>query len=333
MLRIAALVLVLAGCAAPQQTGGMRLELGAAAAPPAGLLDYCRRTGECEANEDASGLRGRFAPTGGARFTHVEGRASGGALFQALLAQRQQTTLTAFSRQTPLALTPDRLAQLTRVNRAVNRAIRPRTDAVLYGAAEYWTRPLQFAPAGAAQGDCEDYALEKRAALLALGWPAEALLLATAVSPRVGLHAVLVVPTDRGDIVLDNLYDRPRPLAEFDYVWLSRQTGAALGAWSQVHMAEADPLSRPSQSFHAMLQARAQERRMQADMEEVRLAEASLGEIETGMDEARLVQISPAAQQIEYAEPNAPARKDEPGQPIKRGAPVSKPERFRPEHI
>ncbi|MNL79260.1 hypothetical protein D3C87_2058250 [compost metagenome] len=53
-------------------------------------------------------------------------------------------------------------------------------------------------------GDCEDFALTKRDKLIALGWPARALRVAVAKTSWGEGHAVLVVKTDRGDLVLDN---------------------------------------------------------------------------------------------------------------------------------
>jgi predicted transglutaminase-like cysteine proteinase len=137
-------------------------------------------------------------------------------------------------------LTEERFDELRRVNREVNRAIRPMTDLALYGETDRWTRPIAFAGV-IVGGDCEDYALEKRARLLALGWPMEALRLVTVHAPGVGLHAVLVVNTDRGDFVLDNLQARPRPVNELDYAWLLGQRDSNLLAWGLASIAQREP--------------------------------------------------------------------------------------------
>lgn len=55
-----------------------------------------------------------------------------------------------------IKLTTDTLALVDRVNRQVNGAMRPQAEA---GNADVWK-------IGGATGDCEDYALTKRAALL-----------------------------------------------------------------------------------------------------------------------------------------------------------------------
>ena len=71
-----------------------------------------------------------------------------------------------------IRLSPGKWRQLAAVNRAVNRAIFPVNDSKHYGRAEYWTIPND------GLGDCEDYALTKRAKLIALGYPQPALRMA-----------------------------------------------------------------------------------------------------------------------------------------------------------
>jgi predicted transglutaminase-like cysteine proteinase len=89
-------------------------------------------------------------------------------------------------------LTDARLGQLMAVNTSVNRQIRPVSDGV-----DTWT-------IGGNQGDCEDYAITKKEQLMGKGWPASALLVALAQTNG-QQHAVLVVRTTVGDLVLDNL--------------------------------------------------------------------------------------------------------------------------------
>lgn len=78
-------------------------------------------------------------------------------------------------------------------------------DIELYGEEEFWTY-LQD-PKG---GDCEDFVLTWRRELLRKGWPSSALLImvVSAWNPKKGVnegHAVLVVRTSEGDLVLDPL--------------------------------------------------------------------------------------------------------------------------------
>ncbi len=184
-------------------------------------------------------LRGRIEATGAASFQTAayQNESSRTSVFYAMMTARLAPEEAAgalapshlSSGQMPL--TDMRWQQLRRVNREINRAIRPETDLALYGVEEYWQRPLT-ALGRDVRGDCEDYALEKRARLLALGWAPDMLAMAVAVSPQVGLHATLIVQTDRGDFVLDNLHSEPRALGSLDYMWISRQTGPNLTDWA-----------------------------------------------------------------------------------------------------
>lgn len=133
-----------------------------------------------------------------------------------------------------LAAAPELFALLNRVNQSINMQIRPRDDQDVYGVSEYWTLPLTLE--GTAVGDCEDYALEKRQALIAAGIPERALFLAVGYSLATGRHAVLVVSTDQGDYVLDNMTPYILPWTETPYRWTARQMPGDLLSWR--HMAE-----------------------------------------------------------------------------------------------
>jgi predicted transglutaminase-like cysteine proteinase len=97
-------------------------------------------------------------------------------------------------------LTGSRRSELFQVNRSVNRAITPRLDVGRGYSADKW----DLEPA---TGDCKDFALTKRQRLVANGWPARSLRLATAQTASGEGHTVLVVRTDSGDVVLDNRRD------------------------------------------------------------------------------------------------------------------------------
>ncbi|PIO99340.1 conserved exported hypothetical protein [uncultured Pleomorphomonas sp.] len=111
-------------------------------------------------------------------------------------------------------LTVDTLALLDRVNREVNGAMRPQAET---GLTDVWQ-------IGGSSGDCEDYALTKRAALLRKGFPSSALLMTTVVTGRGEPHAVLMVRTDRGDFVLDNLNQIVKPWNSTGYRFVSMQS-------------------------------------------------------------------------------------------------------------
>lgn len=88
------------------------------------------------------------------------------------------------------------LKKLNSVNRSVNRSIRPRRDR-----GDVWSINVK-------SGDCEDYVLTKRSRLISAGVSASALRIAY-VKTRSGIsHAVLIIRTNKGDFVLDNLNNR-----------------------------------------------------------------------------------------------------------------------------
>jgi len=113
------------------------------------------------------------------------------------------------------------------VNDQANQSIAAVTDAELYGTEEYWAYPTYA-------GDCEDYVLKKRQALMAQGWPPSALLITVVLQPNGEGHAVLTVRTDRGDLVLDNLDDRVMLWSETPYTYIKRQSKNHTGKWELI---------------------------------------------------------------------------------------------------
>jgi len=119
-----------------------------------------------------------------------------------------------------VAMTSAVMATIKQVNKAVNNAIVPHND----GSVDVWN-------ANAVSGDCEDYVMAKRRALIKAGLPPSALRIAF-VRIRSGEgHAILVVKTDKGDIVLDNLNRSIRPLSQSGYRIVSI-SGANPETWS-----------------------------------------------------------------------------------------------------
>lgn len=96
------------------------------------------------------------------------------------------------------------LAKLRSVNKAVNLSIKPVSDMDQFGTREKWVQSTKA-------GDCEDYALAKRAKLSRMGIPKASLLLAVGRSAGEA-HTVLVVRTKDGDFVLNNLKDEVTPI-------------------------------------------------------------------------------------------------------------------------
>lgn len=114
--------------------------------------------------------------------------------------------------------------QLLAVNAGINQQVVPVTDQELYQVAEFWTYPNGY-------GDCEDYALAKRRELINAGWPASTLLMAVVKQANGEGHAVLMVRTDRGDLVLDNQIGSIDLWSQTPYKFIKRQSQANAGQW------------------------------------------------------------------------------------------------------
>ena len=125
-------------------------------------------------------------------------------------------------------LTPNRKRELAYVNSAINRRIREMSDIRTRGIEDDWRQ-------GVSQGDCEDFAIAKKNALLKRGWPASALLL-TVVRERFGSggHTLLTVRTSKGDLVLDNRSGRVKDWMRTPYRYYARQSQSATGEWDLI---------------------------------------------------------------------------------------------------
>lgn len=124
----------------------------------------------------------------------------------------------------PFRLTKQNWRMIFAVNRAANARIQPRTDLEIYGKDEVWSYPIRF-------GDCEDYVLLKRRALVDKGIPLSNLLITVVRKPDGEGHAVLTVRTDRGDFILDNLNEDVLSWESTDYRYLKRQSSQHSGRW------------------------------------------------------------------------------------------------------
>ena len=94
-------------------------------------------------------------------------------------------------------------ARLGWINRAVNMSIRPASDWVQYGYADFWASPLQTL--GSEAGDCEDYAIVKYVALRNLGIASEDLrLVIVQDDQRQTGHAIVAVRYEQRWLILDN---------------------------------------------------------------------------------------------------------------------------------
>lgn len=129
----------------------------------------------------------------------------------------------------PVIVTDALWNQISEVNKAVNAAVKPMSDYDVYGQDEYWAYPERSV------GDCEDYVLEKRRQLNALGISLSNLLITVLRKPDGEGHAVLTVRTNRGDFILDNLNDELRAWNETGYQFLKRQAANHTGRWVTIY--------------------------------------------------------------------------------------------------
>lgn len=119
--------------------------------------------------------------------------------------------------------------QLARqVNRRINHRVRAIEDLRQYGQDEVWALPTSRG------GDCEDFALLKKRELIKAGVRAQDLLIATALDRRRGSHAVLILRTPQGDMVLDNLTDRILRWDQTGYSFIAMQNPDRPSTWVAV---------------------------------------------------------------------------------------------------
>lgn len=126
----------------------------------------------------------------------------------------------------PLPETKLKLAK--QINSSINRKVRQITDDRQYGLREYWTLPTKRG------GDCEDFALLKKAALMQQGFAPENLLIATVLDHRRNNHAVLILRTHGGDYVLDSATNQVRLWSKTRYSFLKVQDPNAPHQWRAV---------------------------------------------------------------------------------------------------
>ena len=126
-----------------------------------------------------------------------------------------------------VSLTDQLFDELVSINDNVNATVAPVTDMAFYKLDELWIYP-------SSAGDCEDYVLAKRRALMNAGWPPSALLITVVRQKSGDGHAVLTVRTDRGDLVLDNLDPDVHPWNQTPYTFVKRQSQADAGAWVSI---------------------------------------------------------------------------------------------------
>lgn len=155
-----------------------------------------------------------------ASFVAIQPAAAKGAPMGYLLMCLQHPDECKSSGASTVSASDEVLDTIKKVNASINRRIRPKAD----GNADVWSINVSA-------GDCEDYVLAKRKALIKAGIPSASLRIA-AVKTRAGEgHAILIVNTSRGRIVLDNLTPAIKPLAQTGYRIVSVQSANPM-RWS-----------------------------------------------------------------------------------------------------
>ncbi|MFC6489679.1 transglutaminase-like cysteine peptidase [Nitratireductor sp. GCM10026969] len=168
---------------------------------------------------------GTTAPLSGGTRMELTGRAFAPPAFRHFCARQARLCSTSGS-QKLVELSDSRLAELRKVNNSVNRRIIERSDVATSGRADDWRVPAKY-------GDCEDYAILKKAELIKLGWPASALLLTVARSGGEG-HTVLTARTSRGDLILDNRTSSVKDWSHTPYRYFARQSQENGKAWERI---------------------------------------------------------------------------------------------------
>lgn len=188
--------------------------------PPKAYIDFCfREPDECPS-----------VPTGAAP-GDASGQAAAAEYWRLVFASGEPSSVSSppadpAPRQGPND-TAD-LAVLSKVNLAINRSLAQNSDAALYRRSDYWALPLAH---GVAQGDCEDFVLEKRRVLRAKGYTERQMSIAIVKTPWKENHAVLLVSTEGGEVVLDNLSPRIEPWSRSHYALLARQSASDPSTW------------------------------------------------------------------------------------------------------
>lgn len=126
-----------------------------------------------------------------------------------------------------IRLSPERWRTLNETNQRINRKITPVTDQEHWGKIESWDIPRD------GKGDCEDYVLLKRQELASLGFSRRAMLVTVVIDENDEGHAVLMVRTDKGDLILDNKHNAVKAWHETGYIFVKRERQDQLG-WTSL---------------------------------------------------------------------------------------------------
>jgi predicted transglutaminase-like cysteine proteinase len=116
-----------------------------------------------------------------------------------------------------VALTPPVWQLLAQVNREINDRIIAVADRDHWGVEDRWNLPED------GSGDCEDIQLLKRRILIERGLPRRAMRMTVVIDEEGGGHAVMMVRTDRGDLILDNRRTSVLPWTQTGYIYIKAE--------------------------------------------------------------------------------------------------------------
>lgn len=138
---------------------------------------------------------------------------------------------------THVILTPEALGFVEELNRAVNRMITPGNDIEIFGVVERWGHPQWVN--GVFRGDCDEYVYAKRHYLLRFfGISPGALQMAVVKDPHAPVgepkHLVLLLRTNEGEYVLDNMVDEVKHWSKTPYAFYVRQTAQNPNRWENL---------------------------------------------------------------------------------------------------
>lgn len=122
-----------------------------------------------------------------------------------------------------IQLNPRIWQTIVSTNRNVNSAIRAVTDQEHWGIPDKWDIPSD------GMGDCEDFQLLKRKLLAESGLSRRAMRMTVVIDELGEGHAVLMIRTNRGDLVLDNKTNTVSPWFETGYVFVKRESQDRIG--------------------------------------------------------------------------------------------------------
>jgi predicted transglutaminase-like cysteine proteinase len=135
-----------------------------------------------------------------------------------------------------VALTAQSWVELNHINTIVNREVAPISDEDHYRIYEqdilnWWTYPDD------GMGNCNDYVLMKRKLLIEAGWPKASLLMTVVVDHHGDGHLILMVRTDRGDLMLDNMREDIVTWDRTGYRFVKRQSALNPNDWVAIEVA------------------------------------------------------------------------------------------------